>query len=85
MRPAARGSDEVSRRFPGSAGVARHLDQTMPLDTRPDLYPRARALWPRLRRPRDGAARRDPRRLAMLVARRTALPIEAIRMILEPS
>ncbi len=48
-----------------------------------DLLDRARLYWPRLEPPRDPAVRHDPARMAAYVARRTALPPDAIRTLLE--
>jgi hypothetical protein len=44
---------------------------------------RALALWPRLDRAALRRCRQDPDRIAALVARRTAMPREAIRSVLE--
>lgn len=44
---------------------------------------RALALWPRLDRAALRRCRQDPDRIAALVARRTAMPREAIRSLLE--
>jgi hypothetical protein len=51
-------------------------------EARPDYYPRALALWPRLELTRLGKVRRDPRRVAALVSHRTTLPREAILALL---
>lgn len=45
---------------------------------------RALTLWPRLDRRALTRCAEDPVRIARLVARRTNLPLEAIRAILEP-
>lgn len=44
---------------------------------------RALALWPRLDRAALRRCRQDPDRIAALVARRTLMPREAIRSVLE--
>jgi hypothetical protein len=48
----------------------------------PDYYSRALALWPRLGHPRSGLVRRDPRRMAALISRRTNLSYRAILELL---
>ena len=48
----------------------------------PDYYARGLALWPRLETPRPGRVRRDPRRVATLVSRRTNLSYQAILALL---
>ena len=48
----------------------------------PDYYARGLALWPRLETPRPGHVRRDPRRIATLVSRRTNLSYQAILALL---
>jgi hypothetical protein len=48
----------------------------------PDYYARALALWPRLGHPRPGRVRRDPRRVAALISRRTNLPYQTILELL---
>jgi hypothetical protein len=55
--------------------------QTRDIDRQPDYYARAIALWPRLDS-RHCRARRDPRRVAALIARRTPLSREAILALL---
>jgi len=52
-------------------------DQVLPRST-PDYFARGLALWPRLWHPHPGRVRRDPRRVATLVSRRTILPRQAI-------
>ncbi len=44
---------------------------------------RALALWPRLDRAALRRCHQDPDRIAALIARRTAMPREAIRSVLE--
>jgi hypothetical protein len=51
-------------------------------ETGPDYYGRALALWPRLEPARLGRVRRNPRRVAALVSRRTTLPVEVILALL---
>lgn len=51
------------------------------LQPAPDYYARGLALWPRLVPPRTGRVRKDQRRLATLISRRTNL---SYRAILEP-
>jgi hypothetical protein len=46
------------------------------------LERRALALWPRLDRAALRRCRQDPERISALVARRTAMPQEAIRSLL---
>jgi hypothetical protein len=46
------------------------------------LYERANDLWPRLDRGRLSRTRGDPRKIARLIARRTALTEEAILLLL---
>ncbi len=46
------------------------------------LEQRALALWPRLDRTALRRCRHDPDRIAALVARRTAMPLDAIRLVL---
>jgi hypothetical protein len=53
-----------------------------PPEPEPDYYARALALWPRLESPRRGRARRDPRRVARLISRRTNLSYKAILQLL---
>ena len=48
----------------------------------PTLEERALALWPRLDRRSLRQCRHDPRRIAALVSRRTAMPLEAILGVL---
>jgi hypothetical protein len=48
----------------------------------PDYYARALALWPRLAYPRPGRVRRDPRRVATLISRRTNLSYQTILELL---
>ncbi len=48
----------------------------------PDYYARALALWPRLEYPRPGRVRRNPRRVATLISRRTNLSYCAILELL---
>ncbi|MGD0017956.1 MAG: hypothetical protein ABSD62_01765 [Candidatus Limnocylindrales bacterium] len=48
----------------------------------PDYYARALALWPRLGHPRPARVRRDPRRIATLISRRTSLSYRAILELL---
>ena len=48
-----------------------------------DVCARALAMWPRLDRRKLSRTRGDPRRVARLIERRTALPREAILGILE--
>jgi len=48
----------------------------------PDYYARALALWPRLGYPRPGRVRRDPRRVATLISRRTNMPYQTILELL---
>ncbi len=55
----------------------------MTLPTSLDLLERARLFWPRLQPPHDPAVRHDVRRMAAYISRRTALPADAIRAILE--
>jgi hypothetical protein len=50
--------------------------------TAPDYYARALAIWPRLGYPRPGRVRRDPRRVATLISRRTNLSYCAILELL---
>jgi hypothetical protein len=52
------------------------------LRSAPDYYARALALWPRLVPPRPDRARRDPRRVATLVSRRTNLSHREILALL---
>ena len=47
----------------------------------PDYYARALVLWPRLN-PRLGRVRRDPNRMAAVIARRTNLSLDAILSLL---
>jgi len=47
----------------------------------PDYYARAIVLWPRLD-PRFGRVRHDPRRMALLISRRTNLSLQAILALL---
>ena len=49
---------------------------------RPTIEERALALWPRLDPKALRRCRRDPRRIAALVARRTSLPPETIQAML---
>lgn len=56
-------------------------DGTLPQSS-PDYYARALALWPRLGYPRPGRVRRDPRRVATLISRRTNLSYCAILELL---
>jgi hypothetical protein len=53
-----------------------------PQQSAPDYYARALALWPRVRYPRPGRVRRDPRRVATLISRRTNLSYCAILELL---
>ncbi|HEX5827115.1 MAG TPA: hypothetical protein VFY23_06320 [Candidatus Limnocylindrales bacterium] len=56
------------------------MDQTR---TRgPYVERRALALWPRLDRAALRRCHEDPERIAALVARRTAMPVEAIKRVL---
>ena len=48
----------------------------------PDYYSRALALWPRLEPPHEGRVRRDPRRMATRISRRTNLSYRAILELL---
>ena len=48
----------------------------------PDYCARALALWPRLERHRLARVRHDPRRVAALVSRRTALSLATILELL---
>ncbi len=48
-----------------------------------DYYERALLLWPRLDRARLGRVRHDRDRLAVLIARRTALALDAIERLLD--
>jgi len=48
----------------------------------PDYYARGLALWPRLETPRPGRVRRDPRRIATIISRRTNLSYQAILALL---
>lgn len=48
----------------------------------PDYYARALALWPRLGYSRPGRVRRDPRRVAALISRRTNLSYQTILKLL---
>jgi hypothetical protein len=48
----------------------------------PVLYRRALAMWPRLDRRALGRCDHDPRRVAILVSRRTSLPVDAIVSLL---
>jgi hypothetical protein len=57
------------------------VDGTSPQPA-PDYYARALALWPRLGYPRPGRVRRNPRRVAMLITRRTNLSYRAILELL---
>jgi len=57
------------------------VDGTEPQPT-PDYYARALALWPRLEYPRPGRVRRDPRRVAALICRRTNLSFQTILELL---
>jgi hypothetical protein len=50
-------------------------------DREPDYYARALVLWPRLHI-RFSHARRDPYRMAALIACRTNLPLESILTLL---
>jgi hypothetical protein len=50
--------------------------------TRGGLERRALALWPRLDHAALRRCHQDPDRIAALVARRTAIPLEAIRSVL---
>jgi hypothetical protein len=52
------------------------------LQSPPDYYARGLALWPRLSPPRQDRVRRDPRRIAALVSRRTNLSYQAILALL---
>lgn len=52
-------------------------------DATHDYYERALLLWPRLDRARLGRLRHDRERLAALVARRTALALDAITALLD--
>jgi hypothetical protein len=56
-------------------------DRRLP-QPKPDYYARALALWPRFERPRLSRVRRDPRRLATLISRRTNLSYQAILELL---
>jgi hypothetical protein len=56
-------------------------DGTEPQPT-PDYYARALVLWPRLGYPRPGRVRRDPRRVAALISRRTNLAYQTILELL---
>ena len=56
-------------------------DGTEPPPT-PDYYARALALWPRLGYPRPSRVRRDPRRVAALISRRTNLSYQTILELL---
>jgi hypothetical protein len=47
-----------------------------------DYYARALALWPRVDCARPGRVRRDPRRVATLISRRTNLSYRAILELL---
>jgi len=53
-----------------------------PPQSAPDYYARAMALWPRLGYPRPGRVRRNPRRVATLISRRTNLSYCAILKLL---
>ena len=53
-----------------------------PLQSAPDYYARGLALWPRLESPRPARVRRDSRRVASLVSRRTNLSYKAILALL---
>jgi hypothetical protein len=57
------------------------VDSAEPVEA-PSFAARALAHWPRLDRVRLNRARDDPRRIARLIMRRTALPVEAIVAIL---
>jgi len=46
------------------------------------LERRALALWPRLSGPALRRCRQDPRRIALLVSRRTSMPMESIVRLL---
>ena len=48
----------------------------------PDYYTRALALWPRFWYPHPGRVRRNPRRVARLISRRTNLSYRAILELL---
>ena len=56
-------------------------DETLP-QAAPDYYARALARWPRLGYPRPGRVRRNPRRVAALISRRTNLSYCAILELL---
>lgn len=75
------------RRFgdapPAAFALPRRLEAQRAFDGGPDLLGRARALWPRLSPPHDPMVRRDPQRMAVHVSRRTSLPLDAIRVLLE--
>jgi len=57
------------------------VDRREPLPN-PDYYARALALWPRLGCPRPSRVRRDPRRVATLISRRTNLSYQTILELL---
>lgn len=57
------------------------VDRQEPQPT-PDYYARALTLWPRLGYPRPGRVRRDPRRVAALISRRTNLSHQIILELL---
>jgi hypothetical protein len=52
------------------------------LQSAPDYYTRGLALWPRLAPPGTGHVRKDPRRPARLISRRTNLSCRAILELL---
>jgi len=52
------------------------------LQSSPDYYLRALALWPRLEPPRPEHVRHDPNRMAARISRRTTLPVETILALL---
>ncbi len=60
------------------AAVSPAADPAPPPDVEPDYCARALALWPRLDGHRLARVRRDPRRVAALVSRRTTLSKAAI-------
>jgi hypothetical protein len=67
----------------GSLAATGGAETLHPLpDLLPDYCSRALALWPRLQRHRLARVRNDPRRVAALISRRTALSYATILELL---